>query len=130
MAWLLDTNILSELRRPKPEPRVVAFIAGQPLDDLYISVVTVAEIRFGIELVGEPNRRASLAWVTAASSPASVLAASTICINLAPAGALYKKLVESSEGYAGGVPIIHQAVAAKAAIDALDGAFEEDSDPN
>jgi predicted nucleic acid-binding protein len=60
MAWLLDTNILSELRRPKPEEKVVAFVAGCPLDQLYISAVTLAEIRFGIELVGEPNRRADL----------------------------------------------------------------------
>jgi predicted nucleic acid-binding protein len=60
MAWLLDTNILSELRRPKPEQKVVAFVAGCPLDQLYISAVTLAEIRFGIELVGEPNRRADL----------------------------------------------------------------------
>jgi hypothetical protein len=60
MAWLLDTNVLSELRRPKPDPRVVAFVAACPLDLLYISAVTLAEIRFGIELVGEPNRRAEL----------------------------------------------------------------------
>ncbi len=65
MAWLLDTNILSELRRPKPEHKVVAFVAGCPLDQLYISAVTLAEIRFGIELVGEPNRRADLNdWLT------------------------------------------------------------------
>jgi predicted nucleic acid-binding protein len=60
MAWLLDTNVLSELRRPKPEQRVVAFVAGCPLEQLYISAVTLAEIRFGIELVGEPNRRTEL----------------------------------------------------------------------
>jgi hypothetical protein len=60
MAWLLDTNVLSELRRPKPEERVVAFVAACPLDQLHISVVTLAEIRFGIELVAEPNRRAEL----------------------------------------------------------------------
>src|SRR5690349_13492 len=60
MAWLLDTNILSELRRPKPEQRVVAFVAACPLEQLYVSVVTLAEIRFGIELVGEPARRAEL----------------------------------------------------------------------
>jgi toxin FitB len=60
MAWLLDTNILSELRRPKPEQKVVAFVAGCPLDQLYISAVTLAEFRFGIELVDEPNRRADL----------------------------------------------------------------------
>ena len=60
MAWLLDTNVLSELRRPRPEPKVVAFVADRPLESLYISSVTVAEIRFGIELVAEPNRRAEL----------------------------------------------------------------------
>ena len=53
-----------------------------------------------------------------------------LIINLAPAAALFKKLLESSEGYADHVPIIHQAVAVKAAIDALDGAFQETGDPN
>jgi len=58
--WLLDTNILSELRRPKPERKVLAFIAAQPLDLLYVSSATLAEIRFSIELVGDTNRRAEL----------------------------------------------------------------------
>jgi hypothetical protein len=53
-----------------------------------------------------------------------------LTINLAAAGALYKKLARSAEGYAGEVPIIHQAVAVKAAIDALDAAFQEERDPN
>jgi predicted nucleic acid-binding protein len=56
--WLLDTNTLSELRRPRPEPKVVAFVAAQPLDSLFISAVTLAEIRFGIELVADAGRRA------------------------------------------------------------------------
>jgi predicted nucleic acid-binding protein len=60
MAWLLDTNVLSELRRPRPDRKVVAFITGCALEQLHISVVTLAEIRFGIELVNEPNRRAEL----------------------------------------------------------------------
>lgn len=65
MAWLLDTNVLSELRRPNPEPKVIAFVAAQPLDQLYTSVVTIAEIRFGIELVSEPGRRLALTdWLT------------------------------------------------------------------
>ena len=65
MAWLLDTNVLSELRRPKPEPKVVAFVSGCALDQLHISAVTPAEIRFGIELVNEPNRRVELSdWLT------------------------------------------------------------------
>ena len=58
--WLLDTNILSELRRPKPERKVLTFIAAQPLDLLYISSATLAEIRFGIELVSDASRRAGL----------------------------------------------------------------------
>ncbi len=63
--WLLDTNILSELRRPRPEPKVVTFIAAQPLDLMFVSAVTLAEIRFGIELVADANRRAELQeWLT------------------------------------------------------------------
>jgi hypothetical protein len=53
-----------------------------------------------------------------------------LTINIAPAGVLYKKLVTSTWGYAGDVPIIHQAVAVKAAIDAMDNAFAEDREAN
>jgi predicted nucleic acid-binding protein len=63
--WLLDTNILSELRRPRPERKVLAFVAAQPLELLYVSSVTFAEIRFGIELVSDANHRAELNnWLT------------------------------------------------------------------
>jgi predicted nucleic acid-binding protein len=63
--WLLDTNVISELRRVRPEPRVVEFVASQPLEALYLSAVTLAEIRFGIERVGDPSRRAELTdWLT------------------------------------------------------------------
>jgi predicted nucleic acid-binding protein len=63
--WLLDTNILSELRRPKPEAKVIRFIEAQPLDLLFVSKVTLAEIRFGIERVADPARRAELnGWLT------------------------------------------------------------------
>ncbi|MEP6652251.1 MAG: type II toxin-antitoxin system VapC family toxin [Myxococcales bacterium] len=63
--WLLDTNILSELRRPKPERKVVTFITEQPLEHLFVSAVTFAEIRFGIETVSSVIRRAELNdWLT------------------------------------------------------------------
>lgn len=65
MAWLLDTNILSEIRRLKPEPKVLAFIAASPLDELYISAVTLAELRFGIERLGAGGRHEELSrWLT------------------------------------------------------------------
>lgn len=63
--WLLDTNVLSEIRRRRPNRKVVAFVAEQPLDLLHVSTVSLAEIRFGIELVTDANRRAELnAWLT------------------------------------------------------------------
>jgi len=63
--WLLDTNILSELRKMKPEPRVMEFVRQQPLDCLFISVVTLAEIRFGIERITDSTRRVELNdWLT------------------------------------------------------------------
>lgn len=58
--WLLDTNVISELRRPRPSARVRSFIASQRLDDLFVSAVTFAEIRFGIEALGDPIRRSEL----------------------------------------------------------------------
>ena len=71
MAWLLDTNILSERRKPKPEPRVTAFYDTLPLNTLYISVVSIAEIRFGIELQEDVARRAELNdWLTLTLRPA------------------------------------------------------------
>ena len=63
--WLLDTNVISELRRPKPEPKVIDFVRAQPLEALYISAVTLAEIRFGIELLPDASRRSELNdWLT------------------------------------------------------------------
>lgn len=63
--WLLDTNVISELRRPKPDDKVTAFVRAQPLESLHVSVVTLAEIRFGIELLPEATRRSALNdWLT------------------------------------------------------------------
>jgi predicted nucleic acid-binding protein len=71
MAWLLDTNILSEIRRLRPEPKVLAFINDNSLDELYISLVTLAELRFGIELLSEgSDRRDELNnWLTGTIRP-------------------------------------------------------------
>jgi predicted nucleic acid-binding protein len=63
--WLLDTNVLSELRRPRPEAKVLQFVSGQKLQLLYVSAVTFAEIRFGIELVEDAGRRMEINdWLT------------------------------------------------------------------
>ncbi|HMF76600.1 MAG TPA: type II toxin-antitoxin system VapC family toxin [Bryobacteraceae bacterium] len=65
MAWLLDTNVLSELRRAKPDAKVVAFVSSVPAKQLHVSTVTLAEIRFGIEKATDPNDRVILThWLT------------------------------------------------------------------
>ena len=58
--WLIDTNVVSELRRARPAQKVRAFVAGQPGDVLFTSDVTFAEVRFGIEQITDPARRADL----------------------------------------------------------------------
>ena len=48
--FLLDTNVVSELRRPRPHPRVIAWLRATPADSLFVSAVTVGEIQAGIEI--------------------------------------------------------------------------------
>lgn len=60
IGFLLDTNILSELRRPRPDPHVVRFLEVQPEELLFVSTITFAEVRYGIERLDDPTRRADL----------------------------------------------------------------------
>lgn len=57
---ILDTNVLSELMRPKPTPEVVAWIAKQPATELFTTSITEAEIFYGIELLTKGKRRDGL----------------------------------------------------------------------
>lgn len=60
MSYLLDTNVLSELRRKAPNDRVVDWMAQRPASTLYLSVLTLGEIRKGVEGVADAGRRAAL----------------------------------------------------------------------
>jgi predicted nucleic acid-binding protein len=57
---LLDTNVVSEPLRHSPEPRVIEWIDAQPLETLYLSAVTVAELRAGVALLPAGKRRTAL----------------------------------------------------------------------
>jgi toxin FitB len=57
---ILDTNVLSELMRPKPSPRVVLWVAKQPATELFTTSITEAEIFYGIELLTKGRRREGL----------------------------------------------------------------------
>lgn len=54
---LLDTNVVSEAMRPSPDPVVIGWLDNLPEPDIWISAVTVAEIRLGIALLPEGSRR-------------------------------------------------------------------------
>ena len=58
--FLLDTNIISELIKPKPEPRLVTWLSGTDENLLYLSVLTLGEIRKGVAMLKEPARRVQL----------------------------------------------------------------------
>ena len=57
---LLDTNVVSEPLRPAPDHRVVAWIDAQALETLFLSAITVAELRAGVALLPAGKRRAGL----------------------------------------------------------------------
>jgi len=63
--WLLDTNVVSELRKgPRANPAVRAWVDAVPPTACFLSRVTVAEIRLGIEAVSDPSFRIELeAWL-------------------------------------------------------------------
>lgn len=56
---VLDTNVLSELMRPLPEERVLAWVAGQPAKSLYTTSITQAEILHGVFLLPAGRRRSA-----------------------------------------------------------------------
>ena len=53
--FLLDTNVVSELRRPRPHGAVLDWIAYVPAEQLFVSAVTVGEIQAGIEITREQD---------------------------------------------------------------------------
>jgi toxin FitB len=62
--FLLDTNIISELVKPKPEANVTEWVENTDESLLYLSVLTLGEIRRGIAALPQSRRRATLeAWL-------------------------------------------------------------------
>lgn len=67
MSYLVDTNVLSELRRRAPDPGVVEWFARRPAATLFLSVLTLGEIRKGVVAVRDDARRQVLAdWLETA----------------------------------------------------------------
>jgi toxin FitB len=59
--YLLDTNVVSELLRPMPDPRAIGWFSAHPTSSLYLSTVSEAELLLGVTLLPEGKRRSALA---------------------------------------------------------------------
>lgn len=64
MSFLLDTNVVSEWAKPRPDPGVVAWLTAADEDRVFLSVVSLAELRHGIDRLADGRRRRGLdAWL-------------------------------------------------------------------
>lgn len=76
--WLLDTNVVSELRKSRPHPAVLAWLDRQPRDSLFLSAATIGEIQRGAEKTreGNPGKAAEIeAWLSRLVASSKVLPA-------------------------------------------------------
>jgi toxin FitB len=74
--YLLDTNVVSELRRPRPHGAVVAWLKNAGDEDLHVSAVTIGEIQAGVEIVRERDREKAAeieAWLDEVAGVYNVL---------------------------------------------------------
>ena len=58
---IVDTNVVSELLRPTPEPRVEGWLAAQDGFDIYLTAISEAELRYGVAIMDNGKRRDGLA---------------------------------------------------------------------
>ena len=75
--YLLDTNVVSELRRPRPHGAVVAWLRQVPDSDIHLAAVTIGELQAGVEITRErdPEKAAEIeAWLDRVAETYNVLA--------------------------------------------------------
>ena len=60
MAWLLDTNVISELRKPRPNASVIRFLEACPRRNLFLSIVSVSELQYGANVLEDPAHQQAL----------------------------------------------------------------------
>jgi toxin FitB len=74
--YLLDTNVVSELRRIRPHPALMAWLAGASADELFLSAVTLGELQAGVEMTRrqDPARAEAIeAWVDVLANTFDIL---------------------------------------------------------
>jgi toxin FitB len=80
--YLLDTNVVSELRKPRPHGAVVAWMQSLRLEQIFLSAVTIGELQAGIELTRKHDAAKALeieAWVNQVEASYSSLPMDSAC---------------------------------------------------
>ena len=94
--YLLDTNVLSELRKPKPHGGVVAWLQGLRDDQICISAVTLGELQRGIERVRKQDKAKALeieSWLDQLQASHNVLPMDALCFRE------WARLMEGKSGH-------------------------------
>jgi predicted nucleic acid-binding protein len=118
MRYLLDTNIISDLIKPRPSPMLVAWMAEQADEDLFIASLTVAEIRRGILEKPAGKKRDQLeTWFSGPEGPQALFAGRVLPLD-ERAGLAWAHLM--AEGKAKGRP--------RSAFDMIVAAVAESND--
>jgi len=74
--YLIDTNVVSELRKPRPHPGVIAWLRAAPDRDLFLAAVTVGELQAGVEITRRQDRAKAEeieSWIDQVASAWNVL---------------------------------------------------------
>ena len=79
--YLLDTNVVSEMRRPRPNAGVAAWISATPAEQLFLSAVTLGELQAGVEMTRQqdPSKAKAIEdWIDAVATSQNVLPADAV----------------------------------------------------
>ena len=116
--YLLDTNIISNATKPNPSTSLLGWMAEQPDNDLFISALTVAEIRRGLLEKPKGKKRALLeAWFAGPEGPQMLFAGRVLSFD-EKAGLIWARLM--ADGKANGRP--------RSALDTIVAAVAEAND--
>ena len=114
---LIDTNVVSEPLRKAPEPRVAGWLDAQALETLYLSAITVAELRFGVQSLPAGRRRDRL-HEDLEGQVLPVFAGRVLAFDL-PASQAYAELMAKARSEGRSIPVSDGYIAATAAANGM-----------
>lgn len=137
MRFLLDTNVVSEWVKPRPDPNVVAWLDSVDEDDVFLSAVTIGELRYGIAKLPAGSRRERLtAWLRDELLPrfeTRVLAVDAVVAemwgNVVAAADERGRPIGAVDAYAAAVVRVHQLTLVTRNTSDFDGSVESIFNP-